>query len=88
MRGDIQQAENRAAVEEIIRLLKAKYGSLRKAGVALGIDHQRFSTWRKAGKLQQLFEQLEDVRKALKLSKSQLWDILTQGRPIPDTLPD
>ena len=63
------------SVREYIEDLEAKFGGLRAAGRALGIDYQRLQYYKRAGhKLQEFLDFLESSRVCAKLSKSAAWD--------------
>lgn len=75
--GNVTTTAKESAVKEIIDQLVLKYGSLRKAGEALGFDHQKLSYWRgHAEKQREFIESFETIRKALKIPKSRMWEKL------------
>lgn len=62
-------------MKELIDQLEKQFTSLRKAGEALGIDHQKLSFWRsKAVKQREFLEEFEKIRKALRIPKDKFWD--------------
>ena len=68
-------------VKGIIKQLELKFGSLRKAGEELGIDHQKLSFWKHhALKQREFLEAFEQIRKALKIRKGDMWGRMLNGK--------
>lgn len=72
MLDDKNGAENQSPnVKELIDMLVAKYGGLRKAAEALGVDHQKLLQYRKDGRrVTEFLDLFERMKKALKLSQA------------------
>lgn len=63
-------------MKAIIEQLEIKYGSMRKAAVALGTSHQVLAKMRSGIMKYPDIELLERIRVDLKISKSKMWDLI------------